>query len=129
MRWKSLVADILKGGISLENEGIDNWALTEAHAISAIKKLEESRISLVGIDVYYIQKNGFKRDGACLGLEQSKHEEYDDFVERSANESLRFIEEVLQWDSSKKSMPYFVLYLDNLAFEADENLELLKSIW
>lgn len=98
------VINILNVGISLEESGINNWALTLNQALVALEQLYKSKIPVLGGDVCE-EINGtieYNYDNWY----SDKLENDNEFLERSFNESSNYIKNYCKQTSNKI---YFVL--------------------
>ena len=107
MSKKEVISSILKVGISLHDEGINNWALTKSQALIAIQDLKDSSIIIAGGDV--LEKNGefeapvYNHDNWYC--DQQDNESNEDYL----NRSYKLAKDYITNYSSKEVEYYFTI--------------------
>jgi hypothetical protein len=91
--WSEEIDSILDLGVSLESIGIKNWALNKTDALNAIKMLENSRIPVLGGDVYKLVGNAVEQTYDNWYCNQEAGESNDDFLCRSLNTARKYIDD------------------------------------
>jgi hypothetical protein len=89
--WSSEIDPILSVGKALDGMGIRNWALERHAALSALERLSELGIGVLGGDVYHFDGKQFQPNRDNWFCKRHKDDQPIDFVARSIAETRRFI--------------------------------------
>lgn len=91
MKHFNTVNGILSCGRSLEEVGVENWALSKKQALDALIKLEAHKIVVLGGDVYKIVNEipQMTYDNWCC--DPKKNESSENYLLRSLEESEKYI--------------------------------------
>ena len=97
--WSDSVDSILKIGKSLNEVGIDNWALSKIQALKVLDQFLESKISVLGGDVYENINGAIQSNYDSWCCEPLSNESKTDFINRSIKKARNYIEEYKTADS------------------------------
>ncbi len=89
--WTAEVDRILSRGISLESEGIRNWAMTEPLAISAINEIAELGIPILGGDIYVSNIGRLQLTYDNWYCNKRDSENFNEYVARSQQTAISYI--------------------------------------
>jgi len=104
--WPENVQKILSIGLSLEHQGVHNWALPSVNIRGVIEQLEMEKVGILGGDVYMISGGELHPNYDSWHCEKGSEESDCDFVRRSLIETQRYVDNYTQNISSDA---FFVL--------------------
>ena len=87
----SKIDEVLKVGYSLNEIGVDNWALNKSEALEALDKLSELGVPVLGGDVYEDIKGAIKPNYDSWYCDKLSEESVNEFVNRSIKETINYI--------------------------------------
>ncbi len=104
--WSNKVDEILKVGLSLDNVGVRNWALTKGQALDALKQFLAIEIPVLGGDVYESIDGIIQSNYDSWYCDPLPEETKSAFVRRSIEKAKAYIEE---YKSKQIDKIFFVL--------------------
>ncbi|SHI16580.1 Immunity protein 40 [Desulfofustis glycolicus DSM 9705] len=107
MNWSENIKLILSSGFSLENIGVNNWALDNKQALEVLDEFERQGIAVLGGDVYEIVDGIPESNYDNWYCEQYDDEPFLDFSKRSIAKAREYINNYKQ--SSSKSVMYTIV--------------------
>ncbi|MDP2890916.1 MAG: Imm40 family immunity protein [Bacteroidota bacterium] len=90
--WSNQIDKILKVGHSLDNVGVQNWALTKDQALNALEQFSTLEISILGGDVYEYVDGIIRSSYDSWYCDSHSGEAKRDFVKRSIEKAKSYIE-------------------------------------
>jgi hypothetical protein len=89
--WSNEIDNILNLGVSLEEIGINNWALTREDALNALCSFEKLDIGVLGGDVYIHSNGDMAQNYDSWYCNYLSGESRTNFVTRSINKAKSYI--------------------------------------
>ena len=103
--WSIKIDKILNNGVSLESIGIKNWAFSKEKALLALGHLANLEVPVLGGDVCELTNGTIQYNYDNWYCDRLPNESYIDFVNRSINKAIEYIE---QYDSNDLDKIFFV---------------------
>lgn len=89
MIFSEEIDEILRHGVPLFDQGINNWALSSSQCMSAINELEKKQIAILGGDTYL---NGtVNPNGDSWFCSQKNNEDKISYIKRSSDMAVSFV--------------------------------------
>lgn len=99
--WSSQIDNVLKNGHSLSQIGVHNWALEKGAALSALDKLEELQVPVLGGDVCELINGVIQYNYDNWYCEQMEGESKSDFITRSIDKAEEYIKNYSSKDQDR----------------------------
>jgi hypothetical protein len=90
--WTAKIDNIIKCGHSLNEIGVNNWALNKNEALSALNKFAEIQVPILGGDVCELMDDIIQYNYDNWHCEQIQGEANPEYILRSIKEARRYIE-------------------------------------
>jgi hypothetical protein len=109
MAWSKNIEKIICCGVSLENSGINNWALTKQQALNALDYFAGQNMFVLGGDVCCIKNEKPELNYDSWHCERNTSETSEDYSRRSILTARNYIENYI---TSINKEVYFVLVVE-----------------
>jgi hypothetical protein len=91
MSYQKTVEKILSSGISLADQGINNFVFSKENALTLLDELKREGIGVLGGDVYVLSGQQYKPSYDNWCCDRWSQESREDFVARSINKAREYV--------------------------------------
>lgn len=110
MNWSEKIKSILSSGLSLDNIGVNNWALDKQQTIDALNDFKKQGIAVLGGDVYEIIDGTPESNYDNWYCDQNDGESFKDFSDRSIASARKYVNDYKH--PTDKSIRYALVALE-----------------